>query len=325
MKRRQRRLQTATLAATVLIAACGGGGGPDGVQDPVAGFAISAGNAETVAKLSYEAALGSADLADLGGTLGMTATDPGGASKPSSGAQAAGFLVNVMQKIPFGPDVFPCAVSGFVTLSGNIANPVTLTAGDYFLVQSDACDDGLGEIVDGDLSFTVTEFSGDVLTGAYLVSMDALVDNLQVSTADDTMTSDGDTRITLDTRTALFVTASVSGNSLTTDSNASSETLTSYSSVQTLDIGGPQALYTRIASGGLQTTRLSGSVSYTTPVMFEGIGESYPHTGEFLISGERSSARLIAIDDVNVRIEVDSNGDGTIDNTIDTTWADLTA
>ena len=319
--------QTAALVATILIAACGGGGGsgPGGVQDPVAGLAISTGNAETVAKLSYEAALGSGELADLGGNLGMTATSSGDFSKPSSDTQPAGFLVNVMQKIPFGPEVLPCAVSGFVTLSGNVANPVTLTAGDNFLVESDACDDGLGEVVDGDLSFTVAEFSGDVLAGAYLVSMDAVVDNLQVTTAEDTVTGNGDTRISLDTRTALFVTASVSGNSMTTDSNASSETLTNYSSVQTADVSATQPLYTHSASGTLQTTRLSGSIRYSTPLTFESVGQNYPHTGEMLISGESSSARLIAIDDVNVRIEVDNNGDGTVDDTIDTTWAELTA
>ena len=42
-----------------------------------------------------------------------------------------------------------------------------------------------------------------------------------------------------------------------------------------------------------------------------------------LITGNDSSARVIAIDNVNVRIEVDANGDGTVDATIDTTWAEL--
>jgi hypothetical protein len=32
---------------------------------------------------------------------------------------------------------------------------------------------------------------------------------------------------------------------------------------------------------------------------------------------------LIAVDNVSVRIEIDSNGDGTVDDTINTTWAEL--
>ncbi|MCP4299099.1 MAG: hypothetical protein GY783_00815 [Gammaproteobacteria bacterium] len=315
-----------TLSAALLIAACGGGGnGLDTTQNAPSALAISGNNAEAAAKASYEAALGSGDLADLGGSIGISAAAPGGFSKASSGAQVSGFLAGVMQKIPFGPDVFPCAVSGTVTISGNIENPLTLTAGDNFAVVSEACDDGLGEIVDGSLSFTVTEFSGDVLTGLYRVSMDTVVDNLQVATAEDTISSRGDALITLDTIEAPFVMASVSGSLMTTDSNASSETLSNYSSTQTLDAGANLPLFTMIAQGTLQTSGLSGSVSYTTPLMFEGIGQNYPHTGELLISGDRSSARLIAVDEVNVRIEVDSNGDGSIDETINTTWVDLTA
>jgi hypothetical protein len=66
-------------------------------------------------------------------------------------------------------------------------------------------------------------------------------------------------------------------------------------------------------------------VSYSTPVTFEGFDLDYPGTGEFLVEGDNSSARLIAIDNVNVRIEVDTDGNGTVDETINTTWAELTA
>ena len=50
-----------------------------------------------------------------------------------------------------------------------------------------------------------------------------------------------------------------------------------------------------------------------------------PCNVKLLIEGEESSARLIAIDDVNVRIEIDINGDGTTDEAIDTTWVALTS
>jgi len=320
-----KRLHTATLAATLLITACGGGGSSySGDPNPTSGFAISGANAQTTSKAAYEAAIQSGDLAELGDSLGLTAASPGSFAKASGGTQVAGFLVDVLQKIPFGPDEFPCAVSGSVTLSGDIENPLTLTPGDNFLVVSAACNDGLGEVVDGSLSFTVTDFSGDVLTGAYRLSMNAILDDLQVTTAEDTITSNGDASITLDTMTPLFVTASVAGTSMTTDSNTGSETLTNYSTTQTLDIGAIEPLYTLVAMGTLQTTSLSGSVAYSTPLMFESIGQNYPHTGQLLITAASSSARLIAIDDVNVQIEVDSNDDGTVDETINTTWAELT-
>jgi hypothetical protein len=81
--------------------------------------------------------------------------------------------------------------------------------------------------------------------------------------------------------------------------------------------------YTQTSSGTLNSTLLSGVVSYATPVDFEGSGLDYPDVGEFLVTGSNSSSRLTAIDNVNVRIDIDTDGNGTTDETIDTTWAAL--
>jgi len=44
--------------------------------------------------------------------------------------------------------------------------------------------------------------------------------------------------------------------------------------------------------------------------MFEGFDADYPRTGEILVSGASSSVRLIAVDNINVRIEIDTNDVG---------------
>lgn len=320
-------IPTATLSVTLLLGACGGSGGGlttgTGPDDPVSGMAITSDNAEPAAKAAYQAAVSSTELTDLGDSLGLSAVNSGDFAKLAAGDPGAGFLANLMLKIPFGPDVFPCAQSGSITISGNLADPLTLTANDNFVVESTACDDGLGEVIDGILRFTVTAFEGDILSGAFLVSMQTLAENLQVSNSEDTLTSNGDASITLDTRAALFVSASVSGSAMTADSNTMSESLTNYSSFQTLDFNAVAPVYTLDASGDLASTRLPGSIRYSTPVRFEGSGQDYPSMGELLIEGENSSARLVAIDNVNVRIEIDNNGDGAVDDTITTTWAAL--
>jgi hypothetical protein len=61
--------------------------------------------------------------------------------------------------------------------------------------------------------------------------------------------------------------------------------------------------------------------------MFRGLGTNYPGEGVLLVSSTDSSARLIAVNDVDVRIEIYSNaaGTGTPDSTILTTWAELAA
>ncbi len=80
-----------------------------------------------------------------------------------------------------------------------------------------------------------------------------------------------------------------------------------------------------VSNGTLVTTRYTGSIQYSTPVMFAGIGSNYPHTGEFFVVGANSSVRLVADNDVDVHIDIDSNGDNVIDQTIVTTWAELTS
>ncbi len=137
--------------------------------------------------------------------------------------------------------------------------------------------------------------------------------------------TNGDATASINTIDTPFVRASVSGDRMELSSNASSEILTGFDSLQTLDGGLETLPYTMTASGTLDSSRLAGVVTYSTPVMFEGLGASYPHTGEFLVVSGNSSVLMIAIDDVNVQIDIDSNRDGTVDETIMTTWAELLA
>ena len=209
-------------------------------------------------------------------------------------------------------------------MSGDIADPFTLTVGDTFTVDADACDDGLGEVLDGLMTLTVSEFTGDLFLGTYLLGMDATLEALQVTTIDDVISSTGDTSVALDTTDLLFVSASVSGTSMTTSSNASTETLSNFSTAQAVDAGAAQTPYTLISSGSVDSSLLSGVVTYSTPLQFQGFGVDFPHTGELLVTGANSSARLVAIDNVDVRIDLDNDGNGTVDEMINTTWAALT-
>jgi hypothetical protein len=83
--------------------------------------------------------------------------------------------------------------------------------------------------------------------------------------------------------------------------------------------------YMRSSSGTLDSTQLSGVIRYSTPVTFQGIGSDFPNAGEFLVQGATSSLRLIAENNTDVSIEIDSDGDGNVDQTIETTWAELMA
>ncbi len=317
------RIKTSVLVlAAAALAACGGGGGAEFTPPQTAtALPITAANGQPAISAAWESANGSAGLTDLLGTSGFVSS---GQLKPS--VQATVELGNIVNKIPFGPTTLPCQVGGSITVSGDLADPITpsLSAGDVINVDADACDDGLGEIIDGQLGFTVDRFEGDLLSGLYDLTMSMTLTGFSVQSAGDTLTSSGDATVTLNTLSAPSVSAEVSGNSLTTQSGSLSETLSDFLSTQTLDAGQTPAPYTLSSSGTLDSSRLAGTVSFTTPVTFMGFDTDYPQSGELLVTGESSSARLIALDAVNVRVEIDTDGDGTVDTVIDTTWDDLT-
>jgi hypothetical protein len=309
----------------VTLAACGGGGGGSingSPPAPTTTLRIDAGNGEAATKVSYEAAVTSVGLGDVLSDSGLIAGGSANVSKAALG-QASKLVEVTVQGVPIGPQTTPCLVNGSITVSGDLANPVTLTANDTLRVVADQCDDGLDQVIHGQLDFTVASFSGDILTGLYALQMAMTMTNFQVTVPTDSITSNGDARVTLDTLQTPQVSASVTGNSMTTDSNASSETLFNYGSAQTLDAGITPSPYTWSAYGTLDSTQLPGAVDYSTPLTFEGDDVDYPHTGELLVEGDNSSARLIAVDNVNVRIEYDYDGNGTVDETTEITWAEL--
>lgn len=318
-----KRISLSTLIPLTLVAACGGSGsGGDNTVAPPIDLDITPDNAVQVAQEAYRAVVSSGDIADLAGNSGLTAGGGGNLTKATT-EQLKGTLASLVQQDPFGPITLPCAVSGDLTISGNLAIGLTLTAGDTIRADYNNCDDGAGETLDGTLDFSVDAFSGDVLSGLYNMTMTMDVMNFQSTTATDVLTANGDGTAVLNTLLAPYVEASVSGGSMTTDTNGAAATLSVYSSAQTLDARLEPAPYTMIASGTLDSSDLAGIVAYSTTVMFEGSGSDYPNAGELLVDGATSSARLTALNSVDVRIEIDTDGDGTVDETILTTWAEL--
>ena len=316
------------LLPLVLLSACGGGSDNNGNNNPPPrdAFNINAGNGLMVSQVTYQSAASSGEIAGLAGNSGLTGNGGGGLAKPGLAQAPAGSIGSVLQKVPLGPTTLPCAVMGEVTISGNVADPLTLTAGDRIIVDYDNCDDGVGEVIDGTLDSTVDAFTGDVLGGVYDMTMTMELVMFQVTSATDVLMANGDGTATINSLATPYVEASVSGESMMSDLNGSTETLTNYASAQTVDAGISPSPYTLTASGTLDSSQLDGSVTYSTPVMFEGEDANYPHVGEMLIAGDASSARVIAQPnaiDVVIEIYDNTTGTGTPADTINTTWVEL--
>ena len=264
------------------------------------------------------------DTGALIGSSGIASSGNDGLSKLSSNDAFAAAFRRALQKVPLGPDVYPCLIGGTVTISGDLASLFTLTPGDRINIEYVDCDDDLGEVLNGRIEMTVATYSGDVNLGLYVLTMDVLMIDFEVVTAADTVMSNGDSTVTIDTTGLPTIAMSITGSSLTTDTMTSSETVTDFSTAQSVDTTAPPQPYALTSSGTVDSTELSGLIDYDTPLQFDGLGPAYPYAGELLVTGASgATVRLIALDEVNVRIETDSNGDGVVDTTEDTTWDDV--
>ena len=316
------------LITVSLLTACGGGSddnGNHGNPPPSAAIPITSDNGLLVAQVTYESASSSGELAGLAGSNGLTGSAGEGLFKPD--INRPGIIDSLMQ-VPIPRTEQPCAVSGTLTISGNLDDPITptLTSGDTITAEYDSCDDGIGEVINGTIEFEVVAFSGDALTGLYDMTMTMLLDNLQVTTANDVVLANGDATATLNTLQAPYVEAAVSGGSMLSANNANTATLVNYSTTQTFDGTVAPSPFTMLTSGTLDSSELSGSITFSTPVMFEGFDTNYPTAGQLLVVGDASSARITAqANGIDVVIEIYSNttGEGTPDVTINTTWTEL--
>lgn len=319
-----------TAVAAVVIAGCGGssdGGGIGSSNPPVTvpapDLALTSDNGMQVLQIAYATASSSGDMAGLVTNTGISA-DPGAVSKLPG--QLSKPLSTAISSVPVGPETVPCDVSGSITISGELENPLTLSRGDTISIDADNCDDGLGEVTDGLIETTVDAFAGDIASGAYDMTMSIVLTNFQVTTADDVLLNNGDVTVMLDTTTPLFVDASVRGDSMASSSNAMTETLYNFLTAQTIDSGATPSPYTMDAAGIVDSSELGGVVEYSVPVMFQGFDNDYPGSGELLVTGaDGSTIRLIALDNVNIVIEIDSDGTAPADETINTTWAAFTS
>ena len=310
----------------LLLAACGDSspfthqGAPNSGQPPGDLLAITASNAGTVTALAYTAgafSLSSVGIADsVGGSLGS-----GVPLKPVANTAARGRLPELIVSAPFGPLVQGCTVSGTVSISGDLADPSVLTPGDSVTLEFDNCNDGSGETLNGRFEAGIDQFTpGAVTPENYVLGASVVLVNLQLDTAAASTVSNGDVGVIVDYSTPGEAAASAGGNALTVDGGGRSDTLSNYSSSERIVLADGTLNFTLELRGTLASTTLDAPISFTTPVPFTGAVGERPSAGELLISGNNSSVRLVALNATDVRLDVDNNGDGQIDISIESSW-----
>jgi len=319
-----------SLSIALLLSACSGSSYDTAPAPPAGGgtgLSIDSSNAKPAIRIAYGATEQSVDTGGLVDDSGVAVTPDGGFSKPTASNGASGIVARFMQKDPVGPFIEDCIPSGTTTINLDV-DPVSflagsLSIGDQIFVDYADCDNGLGEVLNGRMEFTVANYAGDLALGLYRLEMDVLLIDLAVTTATDTLTSNGDSTVIIDTTGNPMVLLSISGTSLGTVAAASTETVTNFLTTQTVDTSVFPEPYTLESSGTVDSSQLAGVIDFETLTTFQGMGAAYPYAGVLLVTGNGSAVKLIALSDSTVRIETDPDGDGVFVLLEETTWDDI--
>jgi hypothetical protein len=217
-----------------------------------------------------------------------------------------------------------CAIGGIVDVTITVADPNVPTIGDQVVAVFDSCDDNLGFIISGTIDLTISAVQGDLNTDVFLIGFNVILTDISITQASDTVTADGGFTLTLDALDFPVMTMTMTGKELQFGDAGDLITLSNFDHFLTVDSGVVPDVKLAEASGRLDSQVLGGSIDYDTTTSIEASGDNDPHTGVILVSGSGgSSVRIVIVDSTSVTLEIDTNGDGVVDQYIDTSWAAL--
>ncbi len=319
-----------SLTLLSLVAGCGGSGGSNGGAGNFGGpspppvgqlVTITENNAPAIAGVAAERVLEDTLVGTLT-TTGIPVLSAGSSAatdmlRLSGGSLAAGMAA---ASLP----TQDCAESGTVDVTFEVESPETINQGDEFSFEFDACNDGGGTVVSGGLAMTVIGFNGDPASELTFLQLGVQLNAFTVAEGGETVGAEGTITVAIDSRQPPFTTVSVSSEALTVTAGGVTETVFDLS-VNTVENQGviPTAVSVD-TSFRLSTPRIGGDIIVGTTITLRSFGDAYPFNGGIMMTGDANSTiTLIALDANSVRLEVDVDGDGATDATIDTTWTEI--
>lgn len=224
---------------------------------------------------------------------------------------------------------FPCPGGGTMTLSINDVAPLDeISVGDSASITFNGCIvdmDGESVTLSGSLSFNVL-----AVTSVPAPGYDAMVrftfSNLALAMGTDTVTVNGGLTAEASTPDDVLFTTDVTGDSLRASiagpGGTDSAVISAFDDLRTNDDA--TGAFTIASAGTLYQSDMAGEVDYETTAPFAGTHPNPPGAGVLLVTGGGGTSMLLsAVDDVNARLDVDTDGDGTRETVINTTWAVL--
>ncbi|GEM_PF-5485300 len=257
----------------------------------------------------------------------------------SAGTRLTDSLIESIRRAPglfnnFASGVGPAAVTRFSnvacdsgTFSGSINdadNNQGLSTGDSFIITTSNCNFS-GTVMNGNMSIDNLVVSGGFFDNIapYRFSARLQATNLAMTSAGTTLLMNGDMTLSESTSDGITVTSGFSGNGIEIVTGDDTLTLLGYTLDETEN--GATGAYTFSLGGTINSSKIGGSITVATDVSFAGIGDLDPTAGQATCTGAgNTSLTLIAnADGTTVQLLVDTNGDGTNDDSLSRTWASL--
>lgn len=323
----------AALALCTLTACGGGGDGGSSASDPGRNLAaLDSTNVDAVASAALTASLEGGDL----GSLALPASQSAITSSPTTrmlakvgelqSAQTSALLAHdtagTVQAM-VGPATADCDAGGTLTVQGDIANQQSLSSGDTLTITLTDCNDG-SAVTNGTLELTVTSFSGDFASGMYVLGVTLRLIGFEVVEGGETVTAQGDISLDLDTRSPPVRSATIASSSLTLGKQGETVGLSDFSVTRTFDE--TTLAYSVDAAGTITSSAFDGAVSFETTQTFDGTGAAPPTAGELLVMGAAGATLRVTVlsGGTSLRLELDADGDGVVDESRDESWDSLT-
>ncbi|MBK4735090.1 hypothetical protein [Noviherbaspirillum pedocola] len=335
--------------AVAFLSACGGGG--DSGSSSGAAANTSSGSTSTAAA-STSIKINSSNATDVSAYSYAAMEDVNSASGYGSSAAFAtgvsvdtmstGVLQRALQQLYLGlgasantqlasgvstTNTVACSGGGSMTLSINVANPNQVQSGDSVSMSAHNCVESSG-LVNGGVSIVFSNVSGTISDmGAWSASMTMTYSSFSVLTGGASISANGDMTVSYSQTNANTFNAQMSGTSFAanltkSDSTQIQRTLTNYRLVASAQNGATSFSGDFGLSGNSPTLGNVGFTVKTTAPFKTAAGAMNPYTGSATVTAaDGSSTSYTALDSSNVRIDVDSNGDGVIDSTTNSTWA----
>lgn len=330
------------LALIGALSACGGGGGSNDAAPSAAPVeapaTITKTNAPKVAASAYESTIGAQRM---GSSSGLGGGVTGAVVSADSdevqfdivafvGRQVAelsdlqsSILDNTVVGVAIPPDTRSCPFGGTLTLSGEVADRSEISAGDTLVLELDNCDSGADGILNGKITMLFNSITGGPEEDIFGFDTTLTMEDTSLTIAGETSVTNGDMRVVTPDANSASREAELSGNTFATTLGNESTTMTNYQIGASFDAATSTSLTD--SRGALVSSEFNGQVTFETTLPFRTLaGDDYPSEGTMLVTGSNDAAlRLIVLDAVNVRVEIDVDGDGAFEDSVDTSWAEL--